>query len=89
MKLAGYGVKITRVHNGFVCQFKNEDDIIQAEVISDEEDDSLKGGELLLWWIIDYFGIDGSRHDAERLTITREPGDKYEPPAPSPQKEKA
>jgi len=84
MKLTDWGVEIIRVRNGYVCKYPDEngegESHLETEVFSDDEIDELKSGEELLYWIINHFGISGSRYDAERLTITREPGDKYEPP---------
>lgn len=79
MKSTDWGVEITRVGNGYVCRFPATGDTSywETEVVADVEDDPLKAGEELLWWIIDYFSLEGSRHDAERLTIRREPGDKH------------
>ena len=79
MKLNDFAVEITRVGNGYICRFPRDegDPGWAAEVITDDEIDELKSGEGLLWWIIDYFSIGGSRHDAQRLRIKREPGDKH------------
>jgi hypothetical protein len=83
LKLSDYGVEITRVHNGYVCRYPSSNDVrefFETEVFSDDDADELASGEDLLNWIIDFFGIGGSRHDAARLGIAREPGDKYEGP---------
>ena len=92
MKTTDWAVQIVRVRNGYVCKYPDEngegESHLETEVFSYDETDELKSGEELLWWIINHFGISGSRYDAERLTITREPGDKYEPPAQN-AKEKA
>ena len=83
MKLSDYGVEITHVKNGFACKYPSSNDVrefFETEVFSDDETDELASGEALLWWIIDFFGIGGSRYDAARLRIAREPGDKYEGP---------
>jgi len=83
MKLSDYGVEITRVHNGYVCRYPSSNDVrefFETEVFSDDDADELASGEALLWMIIDFFSIGGSRYDAARLRIAREPGDKYEGP---------
>jgi hypothetical protein len=36
----------------------------------------------LLWHVIEYFSAAGSRHDAKRVRVKVEPGDKYEGPTP-------
>jgi hypothetical protein len=80
-------LKITRVSDGYLLEYRNDEysydenpdvsPLIQA-VVADDEGDELKGGEELLWRVINHFGLEGGRHDKERLRITREPGDKYE-----------
>ena len=83
MKLSDYGVEITRVKNGFACKYPSSNDVrefFETEVFSDDEVDELASGEDLLNWIIDFFGIGGSRYDAARLRIEKVPGDKYEGP---------
>ena len=79
-----WDLTITRNSNGFRLNWNEDAEdgtlIAQEEVIQDDEGDELKSGEELLWWVMDYFGLGGSRHDKERLTITRKRGDKYMPP---------
>ncbi len=86
MKKSDFGMEIIRVDNGYRLRYPNPE---MAEVgglmipfiesvIEDDDDDGLKSGEQLLWAVIEIMGIGGGRHDAERLTITREPGEKYE-----------
>lgn len=85
MKLSDWAVEITRIKNGYVCKypdFNGEREYFETEVFSDSDDDELKSGEDLLWWIINHFGLSGSKWDKERLGITRAPGDDYEPPIP-------
>jgi hypothetical protein len=80
MKATDWACEITRVANGYVCKYPHCDEdreYIETDVFSDDDDDELKSGEDLLWWIIDHFALGGSRHDAERLRIKREPGDKH------------
>jgi hypothetical protein len=68
-------VTIERGDNGYLMGFEEEweDGTPRKifEVIQDDEVDELKSGEELLWWIMDYFGFGGSKHDAERLRIVR------------------
>jgi hypothetical protein len=78
-------LKITRVSDGYLLEYPNDaysrvdnpdvSPLIQSVVADDE--DELKGGESLLWRVIDHFELAGDRYDKERLRITREPGDKY------------
>ena len=84
-----FGMEIERVGNGYIVHtFEGEDGDVGFEgkdedvgpttsVIRDDENDELKSTEELLWEVIEYFGKQGSRYDAERLRINREPGDKY------------
>jgi hypothetical protein len=92
MKTTDWAVEITRVRNGYVCTYPDsnayDETRFETQIFSDDDADELKSGEDLLWWIIAHFALSGSRYDTERLTITREPGDKYEPPALD-EKEKA
>ncbi len=73
-------LRIDRVSNGFILTMPGEEfeTATVTEVIAESETDELSAGQELLWNIMDYFGLCGSRHDAQRLTITREKGDKYE-----------
>jgi len=41
------------------------------------KDDEIIANEDLLWTIIDFFGMRGSRYEKEVLSIIRERGDKY------------
>jgi len=48
--------------------------------IEEDENDDLKMHERLLWEVIEFFQMQGSRYDKERLTIVRKMGDKYVKP---------
>ncbi len=82
--MSDYFLKITRVDNGYTLESvgdePNEEGCYHTttEVVQDSEDDALKSGEQLLWNIIEFFGLAGSRHDRERLVVERQKGDKYE-----------
>jgi len=84
MKLTDWAVEITRIRNGYVCKYPDAyndgPEHLETEVFSDSDDDELKSGEDLLWWIIEHFNLGGSKWDKERLRVTREPGSDYEPP---------
>ena len=73
-----YEIKVRRTMNGFVLSWSDEcaDDttktFVQEEVVEDDDQDELKSGEEMLWKLIEYFGLSGSKHDKERLRITRE-----------------
>lgn len=66
---------IEKCENGFVVIYPKEieDNIVDVlHVIEESETDKLKEIEDLLFWIIDYFDYYGSKHDPERITVTRE-----------------
>ena len=44
---------------------------------SEDADEKISSFEEVLWAAIAHFGMGGSRYDAERLVIRREPGDKH------------
>lgn len=75
---------ITRANNGFILEFEEETEdggpYPAAETIQDDENDELKSWESLLWFVMEYFALGGSRYDKKRLYIARKQGDKYEPP---------
>lgn len=76
---------IRHVTNGFILQWKDELEsgrlLPKSEIIQDDDYDEIKSGEELLWFILNYFGLGGSRYDRERLWVVRKRGDKYEPPS--------
>lgn len=77
-------LQIMRGDNGFKLDWWLEDDngdIGHTEVIQDDEDDEMKSGEQLLWFVIDHFNLGGSKFDKKRLAIKRVRGDHYEPPS--------
>lgn len=79
-----WDLKITKADNGFGLRWEEEDEdgrpCLHEEVIQDDDMDDLKSGQELLWHVINYFSLGGSRHDKERLHISRKRGDKYMPP---------
>ena len=79
-----WSVRINRAGNGFRMNWEEEGEdgmtLHQEEVIQDDEQDELHAGEELLWWVMNYFDLGGSKFDKERLGIARRQGEKYEPP---------
>lgn len=69
-----FGLYTERVSDGYMIEGSG-DEIV---VVADDDGDELESGERLLWEVMEYFGLYGSKHDAERLRIVREPGDKCE-----------
>jgi hypothetical protein len=84
LKQSDWACEIIVVNNGYKLKYTDpESSRILEDVIEEVDEDELKAGEKLLWWLIDYFALRGGRYDAERLTVTREPGDKYVKPKKS------
>ena len=73
-------LEISRGENGYKCRYDEEIEdgevIYREEYIQDDEGDELKSGEELLWYVLEYFGLGGSKHDPERLRIIREKKEK-------------
>jgi hypothetical protein len=63
-----WSLKIVRVDNGYILMGWPND---TQCVIEMDKFDELKGHEELLRDVMDYFDFQGSKHDAERLQITR------------------
>lgn len=71
-------ITIKRVENGYIVEYYDIEKENIVELVIEDKNDQLEATEELLWEILNYFGKAGSRHDKERLTIKRKPGDKYE-----------
>jgi len=65
-------LKITRVLNGYVLEGDSGEDFIQKTVIEDKEEDELSSHEKLLWEVMEYFNLGGTKHDKERIKVVRE-----------------
>lgn len=63
-------LKIVRTQNGYYCTQNGSE--FMDHVIEDSEEDGLKSHEELLWFVMEHFSFYGSKHDKERLRITRE-----------------
>jgi len=74
---------IEKVDNGFLCYNRNTtEEGGQVKFVIKErnditENDDVEATQELLYSIVEYFGIGGSKHDARRISIGIEPGDKY------------
>ena len=71
-----YNINVEKVQNGYLLSWKEEyndtgKEFTVSEVIQDDDADELKSGEELLWRLMEYFGLRGSKHDSERLSIER------------------
>ena len=74
---------IQRLDNGYLLTSPDCEGLGAGEwVIEDGPDGNdfinLSSGEALLWEVMDYFSFGGSKHDAERIRIVREPGENYD-----------
>ena len=65
-----YSLKISRAMNGYVVCFDNGDMVVE-EVFEDEEEEfgELYSMEKVLWRVLNYFGVFGSKHDKKRIRI--------------------
>lgn len=71
--MSDYKLIIYREDNGYILSGKDfNTDSLYKIVIEDDDKDVLKSHESLLWEIMDYFCLGGSKHDEERLRVTRE-----------------
>jgi hypothetical protein len=69
-------LRIEKVENGFIASYRlDEETTLNKEVFQDDGTDDLKSGEEMLWFVLDHFGIGGSKHDPERIRIVREKRD--------------
>jgi len=74
---------IEKVDNGYYCYNRNtvEEGGKVSFVIKEREDieqnDDVEATRDLLWAIVEYFGISGSKFDKETINISIEPGHKY------------
>ena len=82
--MAEYYLKITRASNGYILSWDEEIEtadenhpLIETQewLIESSEGDELREHERLLWEVMEFFGFGGSKHDEERLRITREKRD--------------
>jgi hypothetical protein len=77
-------LQITRCDNGFGLEWweeTDEDASNHVTVIEDDENDKMKSGEEILWFVMNHFDLGGSKFDKKRLTINRVRGDHYESPS--------
>lgn len=68
MRKDDWGIEILFADDGFVIR----DNEGKRYPIQSDEIDELKAGEELLWFILDFFNLRGSKHDEERLKVIRE-----------------
>jgi len=78
-----WSLTIQRLDNGYILTSPGCDGLGDAAWVVEDGPDStefinLSSGEALLWEVMDYFSFGGSKHDAERIRIVREPGENYD-----------
>lgn len=56
-------LKIERVQNGYHLKGS------ETDIVIDEDDGELKAMESVLWEVLEYFNMQGSKHDPERIRI--------------------
>ena len=66
--------KIEKVDNGFICTTyvpEEEDDVYveHKNVFTDPADYEVKEFVDLVWFLAEYYGVLGSKHDKERLWV--------------------
>jgi hypothetical protein len=75
-------IEIQRTANGFLVSYHDNDD--GSGLWSFEEPDNAPLSPdpdttaRMLWQVIEVLGASGNRHDAKRVRVVVEPGDKYE-----------
>lgn len=80
-----WAITIIDAQNGYIVEFDNELDdgsVRRERILFESKDEDQDGKDALLNAlneVVDFFGKRGSRYDKERLVVTTEPGDKYEP----------
>jgi len=70
-------VTITPTMNGAYTEFDDEN-VTRMSYQFDKEDGQLDGAQEMLYDIIDWIGLVGSRHDSARLQVRVVHGDKHE-----------
>lgn len=79
-------VKVKAVENGFIVEYPSDvvSNTLTAVVFQSEDEDTDKHKfATMLRYLLDHFGLTGSRYDKERIYVELRPGDKYEEPSSS------
>lgn len=67
-------LEIDRTDNGYIASWwEDGDDCIQHQMVFEEtekEHGEIECFQHLLWFMTEYFGMIGSKHDARRISIT-------------------
>ena len=72
-----WDIIVERVDNGFVASYLEEVDgeFEERRSCFEGNGDDVEAFQRLLWFVTDYFGMTGSKHDKKRITITTGPPD--------------
>ena len=67
-----WDARVERVDNGYIVYLSGDDDNSGSIAICEDDDiDDLKSFESVLWELMEHFGKGGSKHDKERIHISR------------------
>ena len=77
-----WGLHVARTNNGFVVSGLEGVVVFEDNDCLDTTGTDPDTMARLLWYVIEYYGAIGSRHDARRVTVSVGPGDKYSGPMP-------
>lgn len=77
-----WSMKIIKVQNGFICKWYEPsgfdgDDLLKKQLVFEDKEDEgeyseLYSGEEMLWFLIEHFGLFGSKYDKKRLRVNIE-----------------
>ena len=71
--MEGWILTIEKVNSGYILEVPEPNDELGKKWVREEDgQDDLKAIEAVLWDVMDYFGHYGSKHDPQRIRITRE-----------------
>lgn len=66
-------LKIEKVDNGYVLITNGDGEGPESRMALQEDgEDPMKVNEEVLWEVMDHFNMSGSKHDKERLRVTRQ-----------------
>lgn len=63
---------IERISNGFIIEGESlieGDEVIEKQVIEEDEIRDCKSVQKMLYAVMEYFGLEGSKHDPERVRV--------------------
>ena len=60
-------VKVSRINNGYILDYSDG----LPDVAEDDDNDDLSSHQKMLWKLQEFFSFTGSKHDPDRIIITR------------------